>query len=303
LLAAIAVALPAAAQNLLIVRDNVQIAANGTGFALNQGINAGINPPTANRITGNAASAANLRYIFTQPADGRAASRYDINNNRIRVLSGGNSGRFVLSANGTAPYDFAPDLGLQYARPLQPAVYDIRISIRNDASGTQRASFGISTADGDVTTWSFGVQLVHPNATATFYDIWRRIDSTSAGVTDINAKTVSTDPTVSADHVDGTWKWLNPILLHVTDAGEESGSAYHSRVQLSLDDGAIWAYDTATDPALPNGFRFGGAGRVFVWDQASTDSQVFYDTFSVTSRTRPAPPPPPPPKGTLIFVY
>ncbi|MDR2849989.1 MAG: hypothetical protein LBW77_05550 [Verrucomicrobiota bacterium] len=291
-LIALAAALPAAAaQSVTLVADNYNVTENGRGFALGEGINTGINPPASNRLTGTVA--APLRYIYTQPHDGtdRDSMKYGIGNNRLRVIDGGKSGRFALSADGYTPFNFAPSLGSPDATPANPVVYDVKITIRNDASGTQRASFGISTADGDVTTWSFGVQLVHATTNDTFYAVYRRIDSSSAGVTDINAKALNTAP--------NTYKTPNAILLRVTDAGAESGAAYHSRVQLSLDNGTTWAYDTATDAALPNGFRFGGAGRVFVWDQAANDEYVYYDNFSVARQVTVSAAPVSPADGTL----
>ena len=45
-----------------VVSDSYNVTASGTGFALNAGVNTGINPPTT-RLTGSAA--ANLRYVNT----------------------------------------------------------------------------------------------------------------------------------------------------------------------------------------------------------------------------------------------
>lgn len=69
------------------------------------------------------------------------------------------------------------------------------------------------------------------------------------------------------------------FIIRVTDAGAES-SAYNSRVQVSQNNGATWAYDTATDAVLPNGFRFNGAGRYVSFDIAGNNSSfVTYDNF------------------------
>ena len=76
---------------------------------------------------------------------------------------------------------------------------------------------------------------------------------------------------------------MTNFLIRVTDAGAESGTDYHSRVQVSTNNGASFFYDTATDTALPNGFRFDGPGRYIIFDQAgNTSGNVFYDNFSVT---------------------
>ena len=75
------------------------------GFALNTGINSGINPPTT-RLTGTAA--ASLRYINTGT---KATTAYTITSNKLKVTSAMNPGRFVLSANGTTRFRFRFLLG------------------------------------------------------------------------------------------------------------------------------------------------------------------------------------------------
>lgn len=262
-------ALGSASGATTIISDSYTVTTTTTGWALNTGVNYGINPPTT-RLTGTAA--ANLRYIDTI-ADGRSSGKYGISNNRLLVEPGDGVGRFSLSANGTTPFDFAAALGTAAATPANPVVYDVKIAMRNDSPGTERLSFGLATAEGDVTVLDFGVQLVHTNAADSFYTIYKRIDTNSAGVADVNA--------VMATTANNTTGQLNNIMIRVTDAGAESGTNYHSRVQVSLNNGSSWVYDTATDAALPNGWRLDGPGRVFVWDQAPNDGDVFYDSFSV----------------------
>jgi hypothetical protein len=252
-----------------IISDNYNVTTTTTGWTLNNGVNYGINPPTT-RLTGTAA--ANLRYIDTLEG-GRSADKYGISSNRLLVESGSGIGRFSLSADGVNPFDFATALATGEATPANPVVYDIKISMRNDATGTERLSFGLATAEGDVTTLDFGVQLVHAAAADTFYTIYKRIDTASAGVADINA--------VMATTAAGTTGQLNSILIRVTDAGTET-NAYSSRVQVSLNSGSTWVYDTDTDSALTNGWRLDGPGRYFVWDQAGNSGNVYYDSFSVT---------------------
>ncbi len=264
-----AFALTSASGAVTIISDNYTVTTTTTGWALGNGVNYGINPPTT-RLTGTAA--ANLRYIDTVDS-GRSADKYGISSNRLRVEPGTGIGRFSLSADGTSPFDFATALATGGATPTNPVVYDIKIAMRNDATGTERLSFGLTTAEGDVTTLDFGVQVVHANPADSFYTIYKRIDANSAGVADINA--------VMATTANNTTGQLNSILIRVTDAGAESGTNYHSRVQVSLNDGGTWVYDTQTDSALPNGWRLDGPGRVLVWDQAPNEGNVFYDSFSV----------------------
>jgi autotransporter-associated beta strand protein len=266
-----------ARSQIIVVSDNYTATTAGTGFGLGAGVNTGINPPTT-RITGTAA--ANLRYL--QTATTRSASKYDINSNRLRVVTETNIGRFTLSADGAAPFDFGPSLGSAYATPANKAVYDIKISMRNDATSTARFSFGIATAEGDVTTWDFGIQMYRTTATIDFYTIQKRIDSASFGGTDVNAVLTTTGP--------NTTNSMQAFVIRVTDAGAET-SAYSSKIQVSKDGGATWFYDTDLDPDVQNHFRFDGPGRVIIFDQASNNSgNVFYDNFSITSISSPAPP-------------
>ena len=115
-----------------IISDNYNVTTTTTGFALDNGVNYGINPPTT-RLTGTAA--ANLRYI--QTATGRSAGSYGISSSKLRVTTENTIGRFTLSANGSTPYSFASVLGTLVATPANPAVYDIKISMQNNATSTR----------------------------------------------------------------------------------------------------------------------------------------------------------------------
>ena len=70
------------------------------------------------------------------------------------------------------------------------------------------------------------------------------------------------------------------VLIRVTDAGSES-STFNSRVQVSLNGGSTWIYDTATDTDLTSGWRLNGAGRIIMWDAAPSAGNVTYDNFSL----------------------
>src|SRR5690349_15978479 len=89
----------------VIVSDNYNVTGSGTGFALNTGINRGINPPTT-RLTGS--TAASLRYINTGT---KAATAYTITSSKAQVDAVANPGRFVLSADGTTSFDYSAALG------------------------------------------------------------------------------------------------------------------------------------------------------------------------------------------------
>jgi hypothetical protein len=268
-LAGILLLLCVTAHGQVIVGDSYNVTDSGTGFGLNAGVNSGINPPTT-RLTGTAA--ANLRYLLT--ATTKATTAYSIAGSKLRVTSAANPGRFSLSANGTTAFDFAPALGSGTASPQQPVVYDLAISMANNSAGTQRFSFALATAEGDATTWDFGIQLYRTADTDNFYTIGKRIDIGSSGVAaDLNTYITNTVP--------GTYGSEVSFLIRVTDAGAET-TTYHSRVQLSLDGGHTWIYDTASDPDLPNGWRLNGAGRYVLWDIAPDAGNVTYDNFSLS---------------------
>lgn len=267
----------------VVVSDTFNVTTVGTGFALTNGVNTGINPPTT-RITGTAA--ANLRYL--QTALTRSTNKYDINASRLRVSTEATIGRFTISGNGATAFDFGPALGAAYASPTNPAIYEIRISMRNDATSTARFSFGIATAEGDATTWDFGLQMYRTSG-ADFYTMQKRFDAASSPTqADVNAVMFPMQSGTTTAGGNGT---LQSFLIRVTDAGAET-SAYSSRIQVSTNNGVSWSYDTQTDPTdLGGSFRFDGPGRVIVFDQASNGSgNVFYDNFSITSINSPAPP-------------
>ncbi|MDB6058048.1 MAG: hypothetical protein JWO95_1892, partial [Verrucomicrobiales bacterium] len=205
----------------VIVSDNYNVTGSGSGFALNTGINRGINPPTT-RLTGS--TTANLRYINTGT---KATTAYTITSSKAQVDAAANAGRFVLSADGPTSFDYSTALGTAAATPTTPVVYDIAISIKNASSDNQRCSFALGTIESDAFSWAFGFQIYRTNSTMTKYLIGKRIDTTASGlVADLN----SAITTLGA----GTFGTELNVLMRVTDAGVET-SAFHSRVQLSLD--------------------------------------------------------------------
>ncbi|HEY4417537.1 MAG TPA: hypothetical protein VGO57_17730, partial [Verrucomicrobiae bacterium] len=59
-------------------------------------------------------------------------------------------------------------------------------------------------------------------------------------------------------------------------------------VQVSVDGGSTWIYDTATDTDLPNGgIQFSGLGRYLAWDIAPNAGPVTYDNLSLTWNSGP----------------
>lgn len=260
----------------VIIGDNYDVTGDGTGFTLNKGVNTGINPngnPPTTRLTGSAASG--LRYI--QTVTSKSAGAYSITDNRLLVAAAANSGRFTLSADGTAPFDFATALGTGAATPSSPVMYDISLKMRNTASGIARFSFGFGTHEANVDDLDFALQLWRTNANlqSTRYMIQKRIDTESSGRPDLNEHMYR----MAAD----TYGTEVTFLIRVTDAGAET-TAYSSRVQVSPNGGSSWIYDTSTDTDLPNGWRFDGATRHLTWDQAPlTGAGDFaYDDLSVT---------------------
>jgi hypothetical protein len=251
-----------------IIADNFNVTGSGTGFGLGSGVNYGIVPPVT-RLTGTAAPG--LRYILT--ATTKASTAYSISSNQLRVTAAANPGRFTLSANATTPFDFASALGASTATPQHPVLYDISISMANSSAGVQRFSFALATAEGDASTWNFGLQLYRRASTDNFYVIGKRIDTAASGLAaDLNSFITHTAP--------GTYGTQLSFLMRVTDAGSET-TTFNSRVQLSLDGGITWCYDTDSDPDLPSGWRLNGPGRYLLWDVAGDAGTVTYDNFSV----------------------
>ncbi len=151
--------------------------------------------------------------------------------------------------------------------------------MRNDATTASRFSFALTTVEADALNWDFAVQVYRAASGDTLYTIQKRFDRGSFnGTTTTDATGDINAPITTA----GAVKTTVNFLIRVTDAGAESGANYHSRVQVSMDGGSSWIYDTKTDSALPNGFRFDGAGRYIDFDVAGNLSDsVYYDNFSI----------------------
>jgi hypothetical protein len=180
----------------------------------------------------------------------------------------------MLTSGGTVPFDFSTALGIGSASAANPVFYDVTISMDNNSPVVQRMSFAISTQEGANSVWDFGLQLFRTGTTATpgtEYDVAKRINTGSSGL-GANQNTVIFQAGTAATEVD--------FLMRVSDAGAET-TTFNSRVQVSIDGGATWAYDTMNDASLSNGFRFDGTGRYFVFDIAANDAFVTYDNFSV----------------------
>jgi autotransporter-associated beta strand protein len=257
----------------VIVSDNYNVTGSGSGFALNTGINRGINPPTT-RLTGS--TAANLRYINTGT---KVATAYTITSSKAQVDAVANPGRFVLSADGLTSFDYSAALGIAAATSANPVVYDINISIKNASSDNQRCSFALGTIESDANSWDFGFQIYRTNSTMTKYFIGKRIDTDASGLAaDLNSSIILMGANTFGTEI--------TILMRVTDAGAET-TTFNSRVQLSLDNGSTWFYDTATDSDLPNGWRLNASGRHIMFDQAPGAGPVTFDNFSLTWKSGP----------------
>ncbi|HOX57737.1 MAG TPA: PEP-CTERM sorting domain-containing protein [Candidatus Paceibacterota bacterium] len=268
----------AQAEDILLISDNYDVTDSATGF----GANSGVNKQIATRMTGSAATG--LSYI--QTATDKSAAAFSITGGKIAVKRSPNSGRFTLSADGTTAFNLASVLGTASATPAAPVIYEITMSMANTYQNTTRFSFALATVESNANVWDFGIQLYRADGADDFYQIGKRIDSgsrvgaqTPDAAGDINESIIATEA--------GTYGSELNFLMRVTDAGAESGANYHSQLQLSLDGGNSWFYDTAKDEDLPNGWRLDGAGRYLSWDQAGAGSgitapTVTYDNFSVT---------------------
>ncbi len=272
----------AASPAAVILGDTVSVTGSGTGFALNAGVNTGINPPTT-RLTGSAN--ANVRYIATDTS--KAASAYSIAAQKIAVASAANSGRFTFSTDGSTAMDFASLLGSTLASPTNPSIYEVTISMNNNSGGTQRFSFALSTTENNANFWDFGLQVYRAAGANTFYTFQKRIDRASW--------TTNTDSTGTTDDINDPITTASPntfgtdvsFLIRVTDAGAETGTNFHSRLQISTNNGSSFFYDTASDSTLTNGWRFDGASRFIIHDIAAS-AVATYDNFSLNLVSGPA---------------
>ena len=256
------------ARGQVIVSDNYNVAGSGTGFALGAGVNSGINPP-ATRLAG--VEAANLRYIPRTTA--KTDSAYSITGNKLRVTPALGDGILFLSADGAVPFNFGDALGTTAATPGNPAVYELSISMANKSAGNQRCSLAIGDTAGGAGAWNFGIQVFRTAAEDNFYTIEKRVSIAASGVSGLlglDTFITNTPP--------GTYGTEINLLLRVTDAGAET-AAFHSRVQISMDNGLTWFYDTATDPDLVNGWRFQGTGRYILWHVQPDAGEVTFDNF------------------------
>jgi endonuclease/exonuclease/phosphatase family metal-dependent hydrolase len=251
-----------------IVSDNYDVTDTNSGFALNAGINAGINPPTT-RLGGTAK--ANLRYINTGT---KATNAYTITGNKLQVAAAATPGRFVLSADGVTPFDFGPALGIAAASATNRVTYDLSIRMKNNSTGTQRFAFALGTTEGDANTWDFAVQIYRTNSGNSFYTIGKRIDTGSSGLpSDLNEHITSLTPDTFGNEIN--------VLIRVNDAGAET-TTFNSRVRLSLNGGNSWIYDSDADPDLAGtGWRLNGPARIIMWDIAGDAGPITYDAFSL----------------------
>ena len=265
-----------------IISDTFTAVNVTNGFLLGAGINSEINPPTSTRLTGTVA--ANLRYIRR---GNKNESAYSVSSGTSCVItSGSQSGRFTLSdgttneVDGTTNvFDFGPALGVSSATPQNPRIYEVgitmanKVNVNNTNNTVGRLNFAFGTVEAGAGSWSFGVQIL-PTTNGT-YNIYKRIKPLASGLaSDLNAVITNTG-------ANGTEL---SFLMRITDAGAEpdTNSVAHSRLQLSMDAGATWFYDTQTDPILVNGWRFETATRYVSFDQAPNSGQDIYDNFFIS---------------------
>lgn len=251
-----------------IVGDSYNVNNTGSGFALGSGVNSGINPPTT-RLTGSAA--ANLRYVKTSGP--KADSAHTIGTNKFAIARVSSDSSTISLSTGTGAFDFGPVLNTLALSPSVPAVYDLSITIANGAGSSQRCSFAISSAAGTANAWDFGIQLYRAATSDAGYTVQKRMSIAASG----QAAVVNLPMTNNV----GVYPGEVSFVIRVTDAGAESAPGINSRVQVSLDGGASWFYDTATDPDLPSGWRFPGLSRFIYWDAAGGSGPVTYDNFSL----------------------
>ncbi|MFN7140000.1 MAG: hypothetical protein ACK4UN_11760, partial [Limisphaerales bacterium] len=253
-----------------IVADNYDVTGTGSGFNLGSGVNSGINPPTT-RLTGSAAGS--LRYIKTSGA--KADSAHTITGNKFQVARIATDSSTISLSGGVGAYDFGSVLNTLAATPAEPSVYEVTISIANGAAGAQRCSFAISSTVGTANSWDFGIQLYRPSG-AINYTVQKRVSTAAGGLAAVVNEAIVNEVGVYPGEVS--------FLLRITDAGAETQPSNNSKIEVALVSGGTtnWIYDTSSDSVhLPNGWRFPGASRFFMWDIAGGAGPVTYDDFSV----------------------
>ena len=225
----------------LIFGDDYNVINNGTGFNANNGVNSGINPPTT-RLQGTAA--ADVRYIKVEGM--RGGNVHYITNSvvgsppgKLYVGSGINASRLSLTNNsGGGLTDFGPALFSSAATPSVPSIYELRVNLAH--FGTNRVSFGISTANDAPPVWDFGIELVRSLGSGPL-SLYKRIDQVSGGVgQDVNV--------LITNNVGAGGEELT-FVFRITDAGADS-TAFNSRVELAVVRGGTtnWIYDTQRTP-------------------------------------------------------
>ena len=268
-------ALPGARGATLIMSDNFDVVNSGTGFALNTGVNTGINPPTSTRLVGSVVAAA--RYNKVEGA--RGAANHFITNavpatapGKMFVGFGTTQSRITFTNSGTLT-DFGPALFTSAATPDVPTVYELQFKIAH--FGTNRVGFGISTADGGAGVWDFGFELMR-NLDTEPMSLMKRVDTASGGLgVDLNG--------TITNNIGAAGEELN-FKLRITDAGAES-STFSSRVELAIIRGGAtnWIYDTLADTTeLPFGWRFDGVTRYLIWNFAGGAGPGTVDDLSLT---------------------
>lgn len=248
----------------LILADDYNVPANGTGFELGSGVNSGINPPTT-RMTGLVAEG--LRYIkaYGQKPD----DQHRINNQRFHINRYANESSTITLSAGSTPFDFSSALNTLAASPSLPSVYEVRVKMSLNAANNQRCSLAISSTAGTAGAWDFAVQLYRVNSSATTYTIQKRVSTGASGLgSNVNIP-IGTY---------GTYSEQVPFLIRITDAG----AGNPSRVQVSLNEGETWFYDSESDGDLPNGWRFPNASRFIFFDSAPGGGAATWDDLSIT---------------------
>lgn len=264
-----------------IISDTFTAVNVTNGFLLGAGINSEINPPTSTRLTGTVA--ADLRYIRR---GNKGDSAYSVSSGTNAVITQGlQAGRFSLGDGTTNElgtnivFDFGPALGVTNATPENRLIYEVgismnnRVNVNNTNNTVGRMTFAFGTVEGGGGSWSFGVQIL-PTTNGT-YNVYKRIKPLASGLaSDLNVL-IATNAGTNGTELS--------FLMRITDAGAEPDTLTNanSRLELSLDAGATWFYDTQSDAALTNGWRLETATRYVSFDQAAQSGQMNYDNFFI----------------------
>ncbi|GAA5483190.1 hypothetical protein [Haloferula sargassicola] len=258
-----AMLMPVVAQAQLVLSDSFDIT-GGTSAATGFG-NDGVNTEIETRLAGQAATDQLLSYYAS--GAGKPESAYSIVDNALVIDPAVNVGSVTFTEDGFSAFDFGGY--------LRGKVYEIELTMDNDAVDTVNRRFSFSIATGPAQTVDavpFGIQLA-ANAGQTGAEVFKRIDTTA------NPDGGDVNQSIAADLPYGV-----PVSLRLVITDVDTTIGQLSSYEIYLNGG--------TTPIDSGSFGIPSVNRYLVLDIAPNSGPVTYDALSITV-TGEAPEPPP----------